>query len=229
MRINCSVKCKRCNSRHTPQIHFSPTTHCMLISLHKSWDTRQANKANNYLTNVECCFSERLESTVQKSTTTFSATKYRNLEENQVRDDLLKIQIGGERRGEAQFKIIGKPACPSLERDARKTGFKSLSLFSVMDLDFCGPLLHKPGHSFKFNSQFTSTRTFQSLNFSHVPVLWSPSVNWCRNINKRKSGSSKLSVLQSQDRVTLKVHGTSFTCHCTSPYMSNNWFFIYEK
>lgn len=72
---------------------------------------------------------------------------------------------------EEQFKIIGKPVSLSSERGAHKADFESLFLFSDMNLDFCGTLLSKPGHCFKFNSQLSSTRTFQPPNFSCVSIL----------------------------------------------------------
>lgn len=53
---------------------------------------------------------------------------------------------------EEQFKIIGKPVSLSSERGAHKADFESLFLFSDMNLDFCGTLLSKPGHCFKFKS-----------------------------------------------------------------------------
>lgn len=165
----------------------------------------QANKPINYLMNVKCCFSERLEAAAQLH---FLPQKYKNLEKTK-QNYLLNIQIMG---WEKQVKIIGKPISLSLERGAHKADSESLFLFSAMSLDCCGTLLPKAGHCFKFNSQFSSTRTFQSLNFSCVSDLWmgTKAGTWAQVLEQW--APSPAAVLES-----LWDPRTSLMCHCTSP------------
>lgn len=138
----------------------------------------------------------------------FLPQKYKNLEENK-QNYLLKIQIMG---WEKQVKIIGKPISLSLERGAHKAGSESLFLFPDMSLDCCGTLLPKAGHCFKFKSQSGSSRTFQSLNFSWVSVLWmvTKAGTWAQVLEQWAPSPAAVLELLWDPR-------TSLMCHCTSP------------
>lgn len=123
---------------------------------------------------------------------------------------------------EEHVKIMGKAVTVSLERGAHKADSESLFLFSDMDLDCCLTLLPKAGHCFKFTSQFSSPRTFQSLNLSWVSILWmvTEAGRWTQGLEQW--ALSPAAVLGREPR-------TSLMCHCTSPKVCNNPFLTYEK